>query len=616
MIKFTGKTDAKSIWSIYGSFGSLSGEAYIDGKGCKLCANGYEVEEYTETDEFGVARRAGSFKNTSDSPIIINGLGSKFLFDGGEYEVYTQYNGWQNESRGAWQPLVTGVSVSVESVRTTMGAAPVIALWDCRTNRGTVFHLLPYYAWEMTVRRICNGDESTSISVDIGMNGKQLALPLAPNEKTELPEIVYYEFENKADLDCYKLHNFCNKHFPRREMPIIYNTWLCRFDKLSYENVRNQIEPAARLGCEYFVIDAGWFGNGTDWTDSRGDWEENLTGALRGHMADISDEVRKNGMNFGFWLELESASPNSKIIKSAPDFYIAYNGCFFFNFNNAAACEYLFKSVCGLIEKYNARFLKLDFNQDMLEDEQNSAFLKYLSGYYSFIRRLKSEYPNIYIESCASGGMRTNLSLCRDFDSIWFSDNQSVSEGLRIYKDTVLRMPPQMIEKWAVIRSLPGIPDYNSYDPERIISTNDATWEFTEGVHISTLKAFLLGGPVGFSCDLNRISQAVLDELSEFVKQYKQDSNFWKNAVCRILTDTDSMLVLQYSDIDFNKIVLAIICGKTQQRSVRIYPKTNICSEYRIGDEVVSGADISDRGLNIPLIGNNKTVFRIAEKVR
>ena len=616
MIKFTEKTDAKNIWGIYGSFGSLCGEAYIDGKGCKLCANGYEVEENTEVDEFGVARRTGFFKNTSDSPIIINGLSSKFLFDGGEYEVYTQYNGWQNESRGAWQPLVTGVSVSVESVRTSMGAAPVIALWNCRINRGMVFHLLPYYAWEMSVRRICNGDESTSISVDIGMNAKLLALPLAPNEKTELPEIVYYQFENKTDLDCYKLHNFCNKHFPRREMPIIYNTWLCRFDKLSYENVRNQIEPAARLGCEYFVIDAGWFGNGTDWTDSRGDWEENLTGALRGHMADISDEVRKNGMNFGFWLELESASPNSKIIKSAPDFYIAYNGCFFFNFNNAAACEYLIKSVCGLIEKYNARFLKLDFNQDMLEDEQNSAFLRYLSGYYSFIRRLKSEYPNIYIESCASGGMRTNLSLCRDFDSIWFSDNQSVNEGLRIYKDTVLRMPPQMIEKWAVIRSLPGIPDYNSDNPERIISTNDATWEFTESVHISTLKAFLLGGPVGFSCDLNSISQSTLDELFEFVKQYKQDRDFWKTAVCRILTDTDSMLVLQYGDIDFNKIVLAVICGKTQQRNVCVYPKTDICSEYRIGDEVVSGADISDKGLNIPLIGNNKTVFRIAEKVR
>ena len=70
MIKFTEKTDAKNIWSIYGSFGSLSGEAYIGGKGCKLCTNGYVVEENTETDEFGVAHRTGFFKNTSDSHIL------------------------------------------------------------------------------------------------------------------------------------------------------------------------------------------------------------------------------------------------------------------------------------------------------------------------------------------------------------------------------------------------------------------------------------------------------------------------------------------------------------------------------------------------------------------
>ena len=32
MINFTGKTAVKNIWNIYGSFGSLSGDALIDGK--------------------------------------------------------------------------------------------------------------------------------------------------------------------------------------------------------------------------------------------------------------------------------------------------------------------------------------------------------------------------------------------------------------------------------------------------------------------------------------------------------------------------------------------------------------------------------------------------------
>ncbi len=614
MINFTGKTAVKNIWNIYGSFGSLSGDALIDGKKCKFCGNGYVIEDITETDEGGVAYQTGNFLNTSVSSLVINGFCRKFLFDGGEYEVYTQYNGWQNESRGAWQPLVTGVAVSVASVRTSMGAAPILALWNSQTKRGTVFHLLPNYSWEMNVTRICNGNETSSVSVEIGMNSKQLALTLAPNQAIDLPEIVYYEFQNKTDLDCYKLHSLCNKHFPRRELPIIYNTWLYRFDKLSYENVRNQIEPAARLGCEYFVIDAGWFGNGVGWTNSRGDWEENLTGALRGHMADISAEVRHNGMKFGFWMEIESASPNSKIVKTNPDYYIEYNGRYFFDSTNRAACEYLFKTVCSLVEKYHADFLKLDFNQDMTEDRQNSAFSKYLTGYYSFIRRLKLKYPKMYTESCASGGMRTNLSLCRNFDSIWFSDNQSVSEGLRIFKDTVLRMPPQMIEKWAVIQSVPDIPDYHSESPDRIISTNDATWEFTESVHLSTLKAFLLGGPVGFSCDLGKISRPVFDELSEFVKQYKQERGFWKTAVCRILTDTDSILVLQYSDSGFETIVLAVVCKRIQQKSVCVYPNVNADFMYCWDDKTVSGTELENEGIHISLNGNNKTIMIIIKK--
>lgn len=39
-----------------------------------------------------------------------------------------------------------------------------------------------------------------------------------------------------------------------------------------------------------------------------------------------------------------------------------------------------------------------------------------------------------------------------DFDSFWLSDNQSPYEGVRIFKDTIKRVAPQMIEKWATIQ--------------------------------------------------------------------------------------------------------------------------------------------------------------------
>ena len=596
--------DARNIWNISGDFGNVCGSVSIDGGKYKSRNEHYSILDQTVTNNLGVNYRTGEFSNISSLPLTLTCLYSKFLFDDGEYDVYTQYNGWQNESLGEWQPLVTGVSIAVENVRTSMGAAPMMALWNRQTNRGIVFHLIPNYSWEINVRRICNNNETTSVSVEMGINRNQLSFSIIPNEKIELPKIIYYEFKNKTDLDCYKLHSFCNEHFSRRELPIIYNTWLYKFDRLPYENVKKQIEPAARLGCEYFVIDAGWFGKGENWEDSRGDWSENQTAALCGRMNQIADKVRANGMKFGFWLEIETASKNSDIVKNHPDYYIREDDKYFFDFTNTDACEYMLNTICRLTEKYKAEFLKLDFNQDMFFDVKHSGFSVYLSAYKDFICTLKKRLPYIYIEGCSSGGMRTNLSACECYDSIWFSDNQSVNEGLRIYKDSILRMPPQILEKWAVIASVPDLPHYGNNFDEHIISTKDATWSLTEGVHLSFLTNFLTGGPIGFSCDLSAISKPTIEKLCDFVKKYKAERDFWKSAVCSILCDTESILILEYSDIDYNKIKIKIFAKRIRQNSLKVYPKVDKKSTYTINSETVSGEFISEHGIKVSLSEN------------
>ncbi len=88
-----------------------------------------------------------------------------------------------------------------------------------------------------------------------------------------MPQILSYEVRNKVDMDAWKIHHYMNQKYPRRELPVIYNTWLCRFEAITFENVANQIPLASELGAEYFVIDAGWFGKGGFW-NCRGDWEE------------------------------------------------------------------------------------------------------------------------------------------------------------------------------------------------------------------------------------------------------------------------------------------------------------------------------------------------------
>ena len=262
--------------------------------------------------------------------------------------------------------------------------------------------------------------------------------------------------------------------------------------------------------------------------------------------------------------------------------------------------------ISNLINTYHIQYFKFDFNQDLDVDINQNAFKNYFEGYQQFIQQLRGAYPDLYMENCASGGLRMTLTNSLDFDSFWLSDNQSPYEGVRIFKDTIKRVAPQMIEKWATIQSVCNFKHYyQGNSNEKIIATNDATWSNVRGVHQSYLEGFLTGGPIGFSCDLNSLSETVFNGLKEFIVQYKKDRNFWKNAVCRILVDSASVLALEFSDVNFEQIELVIYTKRIRQEALSVYPVLNPLANYCInGDRVMSGDQIDAEGIQVALDGN------------
>jgi alpha-galactosidase len=282
-----------------------------------------------EEEQRGVYFRRDTAANLSDSPVTIRSFRSKFVLPDGDYEVYSQYNLWQKESVGGWQPLVTGVFSKVESLRTAAGAVPVIAIRNRQNRRGIVFHLLPEYSWIMSVQRCDLRGGKSQIEISMGPYAKNFALTLNSGESLELSKIIYYEFENERDLDGHKLHGYMNRTAPRSCMPVIYNTWLSTFDRFTYDSLLEQANLASQIGAEYFVVDAGWFGEEGNWWGTVGDWKENFEGAFAGRMKEFSDKVRDLGMKFGLWFEIERASPSSESVKSRPDFYFMRDGWYF-----------------------------------------------------------------------------------------------------------------------------------------------------------------------------------------------------------------------------------------------------------------------------------------------
>ena len=565
--------DIRYIANLQGDFNKPCGAVSMRGDEFFFAGDGYEWSSVVTSHESGVKKRIDKIKNVSDRVIDLRTVLSKFIFEGGEYDVYTQYNEWCGEGYGKWQELVTEISAEGESCRSISGASPFVAVYSRQSQRGMAFHIMCDGLWKLKVKRFFLAAVNKTVEVELGLSDRGFCYHLKPGEEFELPAILFYEFRNKLDMDAYKLHRYANDVYPAKSLPIMYNSWLCNFDRISYEGLLEQLEKAKAIGAEYFIIDAGWFGHPGCWGDAVGDWEECTDASLRGRMGEFADAVRKAGLKFGLWFEPERAGAAAKGIKEHPEYYLYENDWHFLNFAVDEACDFIYEKLAKNIEKYGIEFIKFDFNAELTYDRTSTAFVKYFEGYRKLLARLKESFPSLYLECCAGGGTRMCFSNLNGFDSFWMSDHHGIYKQVEIFKNTLIRLPSRSLEKWASIQSMNDFQPVNApqfADP--ILSSCDAAWRHIEGVSREYLFAAILGGPVGFTCNLTRLSDGLLNDITEFIKKYKSEREFWMRSECRILCDTESMLVLQFNDRDFSTVKIVSLSAVTQQYYINIYP--------------------------------------------
>lgn len=101
-------------------------------------------------------------------------------------------------------------------------------------------------------------------------------------------------------------------------LPVIFNDYMnCLFGDPTTEKEFPLVDAAEKAGCEYFVIDAGWYADG-NWWDSVGEWQESKKRFPNG-VREVTDYIRSKGMIPGVWLELEVMGINCKKASILPD---------------------------------------------------------------------------------------------------------------------------------------------------------------------------------------------------------------------------------------------------------------------------------------------------------
>ena len=208
--------------------------------------------------------------------------------------------------------------------RSTVGSTPFCVLKDCENRAAAAFHILPHGNWTIQIHSHILSNEFPSPVVEAGLADTDLFLTLAPGEKLELPEVLIQEVP-PADLTqaAAALHRYLiRKRLPAdlHQPPVVYNGWLYRFAQFTREQLSRQLQAAKEIGCEVFIVDAGWFGTDKSW-GKVGDWREKEGGPFQGNMAAFADKVREAGLQFGFWIEPERWTNDIPIRKEHPEWF-------------------------------------------------------------------------------------------------------------------------------------------------------------------------------------------------------------------------------------------------------------------------------------------------------
>ncbi|MDD2764396.1 MAG: alpha-galactosidase [Opitutaceae bacterium] len=530
---------------------TVTGATADDGKARMVwqIAGGELVWESTWTvcSRTGVVSRSDVLHNASGRPVTLFRCQARFVFPPATWEVYAQQSHWCGENQGAWQQLHTGAfRFGCAGGRTTQDGTPYVALREVGAETGLAFHLLPRGNWAIEVRRRSVVNSAACTVLALGIASQDLHLALSPGESFAMPEILIQALpQGQPHLAAPALHAFFQDRFAasaRPELSVVYNTWFDQFEVLELPRLRQQLQAAKRLGCEIFVVDAGWYGPEADnWWSQAGDWRERRTAAFGGHMKTFADEVRAAGLGFGLWMEPERFGASVPIRKEHPEWFFPRHAAFArIDLTRPEACEYLKREISRLVEIYELAWMKIDFNFELGHDESGAELSGYYAAWHGLLDEIRARHPGTVFEGCASGGMRFDLNTLAHFDAHFLTDTVHPIDVLRIWQGALLRLPPGAIIKWAVLRSAGRtIPIYTKSladSPVAIVAPGGALWEPAETVDLDFAVTVALPGIFGLSGDLASLPDAAIERLAGHVAFYKCWRRMIRASAAHLLT--------------------------------------------------------------------------------
>ena len=567
-----------------------------------------------EKSASGVKALAVTLTNHGNSPVTLQRAYVRIMLEPGPYEYYFQSSRWSQENKGFWRNLDDqGILLTHKEGRTTGGNTPYCALRKLGYPQTLSFHIAPTGNWRIRITPQFFSNTEPAVAVDLGMRDEELAYTLAPGESWNLPEVLIQESSDFASA-MPQLHEFLYSVYPEhlaKTLPVIYNTWFDRFNDLDVPHLREELAAAKEIGCETFVIDAGWFGEGES-CGITGDWREKTNAAFYGRMLEFANEVRSVGLDFGLWMEIERYEPCVPIVKKHPEWFIAtkLNKNLRIDLDNPAAAEYLQSEIQRLIDTYELKYIKFDMNATLGFDDSGKELNSYQSKFLEIIDNIKSNNPEVILENCSSGALRCDLECMKHFDLSFPSDNANAYTMLMTMRGLWRRFLPGRILRWCVMREIKEYVAQMTAD-NTIIMPGEATFEEYERADLeSLLIGNFTGGAFGFSGDIASLCPENRQLVKRYVDLYKSRRHFLNHARGRWLVDTERLQQFEL-ELDGNAIIVTAYMACDQREKCRIYPQ-NLSPEafYTVNGELHCGRELMQNGFTVELCQNQQSKWR------
>lgn len=402
------------------------------------------------------------------SLLIENAQSGTFFISRGNYELTHLSGAWGSEFLPNKTLLTQGVkTLQVKDFRSFGSSFFTLNEAGCGSEtQGRYWYGSLQYSgnWRVDFEKYASGE----VQVTSGVNYWDQSVTLKAGQSMVTPKFVIGYTEGgmesvSLNLASYTRDQIIHPNYRKMVRPVLYNSWYATTFDVNEQHQLELAKIAKEIGVEVFVIDDGWFKGRVSDKAGLGDWTVDKKKFPNG-LKSLLDKVNAMGLEFGIWIEPEMVNPNSDLYRSHPDWVLHYpnrtlhegRNQLVLNLAREDVYQYLYKSFSALLRENNIRYIKWDMNRPLADpgfpacevEDQRAVRIKYVDNLYRLLTALRTEFPDVWFENCASGGGRIDLGIMQLTDCNWVSDNTDPIDRTLIQYSYLNAFPANTMISW------------------------------------------------------------------------------------------------------------------------------------------------------------------------